>query len=276
MGKGDAKSMKEMKVIGEAELGEGRYVYCVVNSDAKIGLGNIGIEKAQVYTVPYKDIAAVVHTCQSQPYQSGDANKVMEWILSHNDVVDGATEHFGTVVPFSFDAIVKGDDTTIKDWLRESYVKFKNELERLSQREEYVVHIFSDRDKLVEKILVEDQALRELKEKIGKMPERAGYLFSRKFELRLNDACNATRAKLAEEFASKIKEHVEEMEIERKVSHLPENYKDKKLIAAFSCLVHKDNVRSLGKVLGKISQEGYAVHFTGPWAPFSFVKLEEI
>jgi hypothetical protein len=268
--------MKETKVIEETELEEGRYVYCVVNNAAKISLGNIGIEKAEVYTVPYKDIAAVVHACQSQPYQSKDANKVMEWILSHNDVVDGATEHFGTVVPFSFDAIVRGGDVTIKDWLREGYVKFKNELERISQRAEYVVQIFSDHDKLAEKILVGDQALRELKEKIGKMPERAGYLFRRKFELRLNDACNAMRAKLVEEFASRIKGHVEEMEIERKVSRLPENYKDKKLIAAFSCLVHRDNVKGLGQALGKISQEGYAVHFTGPWAPFSFVKLEEI
>jgi hypothetical protein len=108
------------------------------------------------------------------------------------------------------------------------------------------------------------------------MPERAGYLFRRKFELKLNDACNATRAKLADEFASQIKEHAEEMEIERKVAHLPENYKDKKLISAFSCLVHEDNVKGLGQALGKISQEGYAVRFTGPWAPFSFVKLGEI
>ena len=53
--------------------------------------------------------------------------------------------------------------------------------------------------------------------------------------------------------------------------------KDKKIIAAFSCLVHKEKVKSLGEVLGKInSQEGYAVRFTGPWAPFSFVNMEEI
>ena len=276
MGKGDEKSMKETKVIGETELGEGRYIYCVVNSAAKLSLGNIGIAKAEVYTVPHKDVAAVVHACQSQPYQSKDANKIMEWILSHNDVVDGATEHFGTVIPFSFDTIVKGGDTIVKDWLRRGYEKFKHALERLSQRAEYVVQIFSDQDKLVQRILAENQALLELKEKTSKMPERAGYLFRRKFELRLNDACNATRAGLAEEFASQIKEHAEEMEIERKVSHLPENYKDKKLIAAFSCLLHKDNVKGLGQALGKISQEGYAVRFTGPWAPFSFVKLGEI
>jgi hypothetical protein len=276
MGKGAEKSMKESRVIGETGFGEGRYVYCVVNTAAKVSMGNIGIAKAEVYTVPHGDIAAVVHACQSQPYQSKDANKVIEWILVHNDVVDGATEHFGTVIPFSFDTIAKGGDTTIKDWLRRNYEKFKHEFKRLSQREEYVVQIFSDQDKLVERILAEDQALRELKEKISKMPKRAGYLFRRKFELRLTDACNATRAKLAEDFAAQIKEHVEEMEIERKVSHLPENYKDKKLIAAFSCLVYKDNVKGLGQALGKISREGYAVRFTGPWAPFSFVRLGEV
>ena len=276
MGKGDEKSMKETKLLGETELAEGRYVYCVVNGAAKLSLGNIGIAKAEVYTVPHEDVAAVVHACQSQPYQSKDANKVMEWVLSHNDVVDGATEHFGTVIPFSFDTIVKGSDITVKDWLRRCHEKFKHELERLSQRAEYVVRIFSDEERLVERVLAEDQALRELKEKTGKMPERAGYLFRRKLELKLNDACNATRAKLTEEFASQIEEHVEEMEIERRVSHLPENCKDKKLVAAFSCLVHKDNVKSLGQALGKIGQEGYAVRFTGPWAPFSFVKPEEI
>jgi hypothetical protein len=276
MGRGDEKSMKETKFIGQTELEEGRYVYCVVNSGAKLGLGHIGIAKAEVYTVPHKDIAAVVHACQSQPYQSKDENKVMEWILSYNDVVDGATEHFGTVIPFSFDTIVKGDDISIENWLGRGYEKLKHELERLCQRAEYVVQIFSDQDKLVERILAENQALRELKKKTSQMPERAGYLFRRKFELGLSDACNATRAKLAEEFASKIKEHAEEMEIERRVSRLPENYKDKKLIVPFSCLVHKDKVKGLGQALGKISQEGYAVRFTGPWAPFSFAKLGEM
>jgi len=268
--------MTKTKVNGETEVKEGRYVYCIANGAAKRSLGNVGIAKAEVYTVLYEDIAAVVHACQSQPYQSKDADKVTEWILSHNDVIDEATEHFGTVIPFSFDTIVKGGDCKVKDWLRKDFEKFKNELERLNKRAEYVVQIFSDEDKLAEKILAENQALRELKERISGMPERTGYLFRRKFELRLNDAFSSTRARLAGEFASQIKEHVEEMEIERKVPHLPENYKDKRLIAAFSCLVHDDNVEGLGRTLGKISQGGYAVRFTGPWAPFSFVRLGEI
>jgi hypothetical protein len=268
--------MKDSELKGQTEPEEARYIYCVVNSDTKVSLGNIGIAKAQVYTIPHKGIAAVVHACQSRPYQSENQNKVTGWILSHNDVIDGATEHFGTVIPFTFDTIIKGGDTAVREWLETCHEEFEDELKRLSQRAEYVVQIFTDQDRLTEKILSENQTLIELKEKTSKMPERAGYLLRRKFELTLSDACNAARAKLAEEFASQIKEHVEEIELEKKPPRLPANYRDKKLIATFSCLVHEDNVKGLGQALGKISQEGYAVRFTGPWAPFSFVKLGEI
>ena len=269
--------MSEAELARETEVTQGRYVYCIASCADELSLDNIGIEHAEVYTVSHKDIAAVVHACQTQPYKSRDENKVKEWILSHNNVIDKASERFGTVLPFSFDAIVKGDDDAVKDWLSKGYEKLRQDLERLRDKAEYTVQIFCDPNRLTDKIVGENQGLRELKEKIEKMPKRAGYLFQRKFELQVKDAYNVMRGKLAEEFASKMKEHVEEVKVEEKASHVPESYKDKKLIAAFSCLVHKEKVKRLGDALGEInSQEGHAVRFTGPWAPFSFVKPGEI
>lgn len=269
--------MSEAELTRETEVTQGRYVYCIASCADELSLDNIGIEHAEVYTVSHKDIAAVVHACQTQPYKSRDENKVKEWILSHNNVIDKASERFGTVLPFSFDAIVKGDDDAVKNWLSKGYEKLKQELERLRDKAEYTVRIFCDPNRLTDKIVGENQGLRELKEKIEKMPKRAAYLFQRKFELQVKDAYNVMRGKLAEEFASKMEEHVEEVKVEDKASHVPESYKDKKLIAAFSCLVRKGKVKRLGDALGEInSQEGHAVRFTGPWAPFSFVKPGEI
>jgi len=269
--------MSEAELVRETEVTQGRYVYCIASCQDELSLGNIGIGHAEVYMVSHKDIAAVVHACQAQPYASMNENEVKEWILSHNTVIDEVSERFGTVLPFSFDAVVKGDDDVVKDWLSKGYEKLKQELERLRDKAEYTMQIFCDQNKLMDKIIGENQGLRELKEKIEKMPKRAAYLFQRKFELQVKDAYNVMRGRLTEEFVSKIKEHVEEVKVEKKVSQLPKNYKDKKLIAAFSCLVHKEKVKGLGDALGKInSQEGYAVRFTGPWAPFSFVKLEGV
>ena len=80
--------MSEAELARETVVTQGRYVYCIISGADEMSLGNIGIEHAEVYTVSHKDIAAVVHTCQAQPYESRDENKVKEWILSHNNVID--------------------------------------------------------------------------------------------------------------------------------------------------------------------------------------------
>jgi hypothetical protein len=259
------------------EIGEGRYVYCIINSSAELSLGDIGIANSRVYTIPHKDIAAVVHFCMAKPYETKDNEKAKEWILAHNYVIDQATKKFGTVLPFSFNAIVRGSDDAIKAWLSKSYEKLKGELLRVKNKAEYSVQIFYQQEKLAEKLVNNDQELKGLKEKMEKMSKGAAYLFQRKFELKVKDAISAEIAKLATEFGSRIREHVEEMKVEEKFSQVPGKYRDKKLVVALTCLVSEDKVERLGEVLEEINKrDGFAVRFTGPWAPFSFVQLKEV
>lgn len=258
------------------EIGEGRYLYCIINSGAMLNLGSIGIEDSIVYTIPHEDIAAVVHSCKAMPYETKDNEKANGWILAHNYVIDCATKKFGTVLPFSFDAIIKGNDDTLKDWLSKSCEKFKRELERVKNKAEYSVQIFYDQEKLAEKLVNNDQELKGLKEKMEKMPKGAAYLLQRKYELKVKDAISAGIAKLASEFGGMIREHVEEMKVQEKTSQVPEKYRDKKLIAALTLLVKEDKIEKLGEVLEEINKrDGFAIRFTGPWAPFSFVGLKD-
>lgn len=267
--------MKNFKSESQ-EIGEGRYLYCIINSGAMLNLGGIGIEDSMVYMIPHEDIAAVVHPCQANPYETKDNEKAREWILAHNYVIDHASKQFGTVLPFSFDTIVRGGDDTLKDWLSKSCEKFKGELERVKNKAEYSVQVFYEHEKLAGKLVNDDQELKGLKEKMEKMPKGAAYLLQRKYELKVKDALSAGIAKLAGEFGGRIREHVEEMKVEEKTSQVPEKYKDKTLIVTLSCLVHEDKVEKLGEVLDEINKrDGFAVRFTGPWAPFSFVGLKE-
>lgn len=259
--------MREGQEIG------GKYLYCVINSGAEFCFDNIGIEDNKVYTIPYNDFAAVVHSCEARPYDTKDGEKAKEWVLAHNYVIDRATNKFGTVLPFSFDCLIRGDNETIKNWLAENYEKLKRELERVRNKSEYSVQIFCYQDKLVEKLASNDQ---KLKAKIEKMSKGAAYLIQRKFELKMKDAIAVEISMLADDFDSKIREHVEESKVEKKTAQVPEKYKGMKLIVALSCLAHKDKVEKLGEVLDEINKrEGFAVRFTGPWAPFSFVRLKE-
>jgi len=46
-------------------MAEARYLYCIVEGNEEITLGNIGIEGNNVYVIPYQDLSAIVHNCLS-------------------------------------------------------------------------------------------------------------------------------------------------------------------------------------------------------------------
>jgi len=251
---------------------DGRYLYCIINSGAAPGFGNTGIEDNPVYTIPYKDISAVVHSCIAKPYKTEDKEKAAEWILSHNYVIDLTTKKFGTVLPFSFDTIVKGSDETVFAWLEKSYMKLRGELDRLKNKAEYSIAIFCDNECLKANLAGRDIELKKMKEKMDKMPKGTAYLLQRGLELKVKDTIAQELSMLSNEFITDIREHVEEMKAEKNL-HVPEKYKGKKPVMGFTCLIHEDKVEKLGEELDEINRrEGFAVRFTGPWAPYSFVK----
>lgn len=258
-------------------MSDGRYMYCIINSGTASNFGDIGINDTEVCTVPYQNIAAVVHSCEAKSYATNEIEMAKDWILAHSYVIDNATKKFGTVLPFSFDVIVRGDDDTVKEWLARGYGRLKEELERVKDKAEYSVQIFYEHEKLAEKIVNSDQELGELKKKTEKMPKGTAYLFQKQYEQKVKDAISADISGLAKEFSSRIKAHAEEMKVEENPSQAPEKYRSKKLIVTLSCLVHRDNVEKLGEVLDEINKRAdFAVRFTGPWAPFSFVALKEV
>jgi hypothetical protein len=256
-------------------LGDARYLYSVVRCSGREDLGAVGIEESQVYTIPCREIAAVVHSCQPRPYQTEDKKHAEEWVLEHSYVIDLATRRYGTVLPFSFDVIVQGGDEVVAGWLDRNYDLLADELRRLEGRAEYSVEIYYDYDELAEEILRESQELRALKEQADGAGKGAAYLLQRRLELRAKDLVSSEAARLAGELEGVIRSLSDEVKAGDKRSLVPERYRDKRLLAAFSCLVRHENVDGLGDALEEInSREGFAVRFTGPWAPFSFVKME--
>jgi len=255
----------------------GRYLYSIANGNTKLSFGHIGLEESLVYSIPYKDIMAIVHLCSPKPYETDDEDKAKSWVLEHSYVIDRATNEFGTVLPFSFDVIIKGDDLTVKNWIQENYIRIKKELENVENKAEYSIQIFYDHDTFGKKIVEVNKELEDLKEKINSMPQGTAYLYQRKYELSSKKLILEEIDLLSQEFSSIIMQYVGDMKIDKKVSWVPERYKDKELMMAFACLVHHEKIDALGDALEEINnREGFAVRFTGPWAPFSFARLQEV
>lgn len=257
-------------------VSEARYIYSIAMTAKKEDLGDIGIEKKSVFTIPYKDIAAVVHSCQPLAYETHDQKVAEEWIIEHSYVIDHSMKKFGSVLPFSFDVILKGDDNAIQQWLEKNYSIFHKNLEKIWQKAEYGVQIYYNYDDLARKISDEDDGLKEMISRVAVESKGKAYLLQKKINQRLKSLVTQKSASLAEKSLAKISSLVEEMKLDEK-KRIPDDYRDLSLLASYACLVRDDKVSILGEALDEINHlEGFRVRFTGPWAPFSFVDRQEL
>ncbi len=257
-------------MVSDNDYEEGKYLYCIVNSSKKTDFGQMGIEDSLVYTVNFSDIGTVVHCCEAKPYKTEDKEKATEWILAHQYVIDLATKEFGAVIPLTFDTIFKGNDETVKKWLSEAYPQLKALLLKLEGKAEYGVQIFLENDflnKMIDKSEETQRLKRELENKSG----GAAYLFKKKLEKRIQLEKEVFINNYAKELYEQIKTLVDNVKLESTKREVPEKWQGTQMILNLACLVHKDKIQSMGKLLGEINKrESFAVKFTGPWPPYSF------
>lgn len=247
---------------------EGRYVYCVANKSKTIKFGKIGIENNNIYTIHHKDLCAVVHKCKSQAYISDDEEKVKDWIKSHQNVIDSASQKLGTVIPLTFDVIVKGSNKDIVEWLKKDYEQLENILKKIKNKQEFGVQIFWDEKKIGEKIAETNQEIQNLRRAIEKVSEGEAYFYKNTIETILKNEIEKNADEYFKKFYNIIKEYVDELKIDK-----IKKEKDKQMLMNLSCLVHKNKVKKLGAELEKINRyDEFSVKFTGPWPPYSFVS----
>lgn len=253
-----------------------RYIYSVARSSERLGLGEIGLLRSAVFTIPYKDISAVVHSCQPSPYESKDRSVAESWIIEHSFVIDQAMKRFGTVLPFSFDVILKGDDSAVSGWLEKNYYRLHEELERVKGRAEYGIQIYYNYDDLAERLIEEDSELSEMRSRIDSESKGRAYLLKKRFN-QLQKSRTAQRASdILDRSLSGIRTLASEIMADEK-KRIPQDYQSLSLLASYACLVEDEKVEQLGKVLDEINEmKGFRVRFTGPWAPYSFVKCRDL
>jgi hypothetical protein len=140
----------------------GKYVYCVIRSEEPLRLGAIGLGTvpAEVSTVHYKDIAAVV---SDTPLEVLDATR--ENVLAH-ERVNEAVMRDHTVIPMSFGTVFKTRDDII-ELLRGAYSAFIDVLLKMEDKVEFGLKVLWERDEVIKQIEREDDDVRHLKGEIA-------------------------------------------------------------------------------------------------------------
>ncbi len=254
--------------------GEGRYVYGVAVGDKEVRLGPIGIEGSEVYTIPYEDISAIVHNCSTKPYQSKDDEIVKNWVNTHEKVLDAAGKRLGIVIPLGFDTILrsKDDDTSpeqvVREWLKEDFERLHTVMRKVEGKDEYGVQISYESKSIIKHISEQSEEIRKIKEEMSTKSPGMAYMYKQKLERTVKTETEQLANGWFSDFYSRIKKHTDDIVVE-KTKKLNNG---KMMLLNVSCLVAKEKVGSLGQELEGINNmDGFSVHFSGPWPPYSFV-----
>lgn len=252
----------------------GRYVYGVAAGDKEVRMGPIGIEGNEVYTITYEDISAIVHDCSAEPYQSNHDEIVKNWVKTHQSVLDAAGEQLGIIIPLGFDTIMLSRDNAtppeqvVKEWLKEDHNRLSEVMKRIEGKDEYGVQVSYESRFIVKHISEQSEEIIKIKEEMATKTPGMAYMYKQKLERAVKAETERLANAWFNDFYGRAKKHADDIIIE-KTKQLNNG---KVMLLNLSCLMAREKIDNLGKELEEINNmDGFSVHFSGPWPPYSFV-----
>ncbi len=246
------------RVAGHADVtaaaSRGKYVYCIIESGDPLRFGPVGIgaNPSDVYTVHFKNLAAVV---SDAPLEVLDSTR--ENVLAHERVNETVMrEH--TVIPMSFGTIFKTREDIV-ELLRSAAEAFGDVLDKMQNKLEFGLKVLWDRDQAIREVEGEDEDISRLKKEIS--GQKGPTYFARMQYGRLIDT--ALQAK-SERYVADILEQLREVSV---ASRINKPIGDKMIMnAAF--LISRDHEQAFDAKVKSIASrfDKLTFKYTGPVA----------
>ncbi len=239
----------------------GKYVYCIIQTTEPLRFGRIGIgnDPADVHTVNYKDIAAVVSDTPLEVYDPTREN-----VLAHERVNEAVMRSY-TVLPMSFSTVFKTREDII-ELLRTAYDAFHDVLTKMEDKLEFGLKVLWEPELIIREIEKDDENLRLLRQQISH--QKGSTYFARMQYGRLVDSLLQERS---EHLVSEIFSSLGAVSV---ASRANKPIGDKMILnAAF--LVSRDREADFDAKVKEIDAryENLMFKYTGPWPPYNFVNI---
>lgn len=143
-----------------------RYVYGVIQSRKEQSFGKIGIQDRDVYTVHYKDLAAVVSDASKQEYE------ILDYGTTHQKVVEEVSRAW-CIVPMGFGQVTTESD--LKTFLVHHYAALIGMRKKVEGNVELGVKAFWQMDRVLQSLAAQDDGIRILQGQISRRPEKETY-----------------------------------------------------------------------------------------------------
>jgi len=245
----------------ETPADSGKYVYCIIQTTESLRFGPIGIggEPADVHTVNYKDIAAVVSDTPLEVYDPTREN-----VLAHERVNEVVMRDF-TVLPMSFSTVFKTSEDIV-ELLRTAYDAFRDVLVKMRDKVEFGVKVLWEPDIVIREIEKDDENLRLLRQEISS--QRGSTYFARMQYGRLVDSLLQQRS---EQLVNDIFNTLGNVSVASRANKPI----GEKMILNAAFLVARDRETDFDVKVKEIDAryENLKFKYTGPWPPYNFVNI---
>ncbi len=243
--------------------GQNKYLYGIIEEPQPRRFGFSGVEDAEVYTINYQKMAAIVSDTLLQEIDPTRMN-----VRAHTVVQDELLKVYD-LLPMGFGVMAHSDDE-VQKLLERNYQILVTELERLASKIEVVLKVFWDQEAMIKELQGERQELTRIKAKINAAasPGEAQHLLVEAGQL-IERIAMEWRNKYAEQVYAVLKE----MAVDAR-QNAPLGVKNI-LNAAF--LVDRAKESGFQKEVYKLDskyQGKVDFKYVGPLPPYSFVNLK--
>jgi hypothetical protein len=239
----------------------GRYVYCIIRAITPLKFGAIGMDEewADVYTINFKDMAAVVSDVPMTPLDSTREN-----VLAHERVNETVMRDH-TVIPMSFGTIFKTREDIV-ELLRSAYEAFADVLNKMQDKLEFGLKVLWDREEIVKAIEQEDEDIHRLKDEISS--QKGSTYFARMQYGRLIDGALQLRS---ERYVAEFLQRLRDVSVASRVNRAIGD----KMIMNAAFLVQRDQEQAFDRRIKEIASsfDKLTFKYTGPWPPYNFVNI---
>jgi len=239
----------------------GKYVYCIIEANQSLHFGPIGIgsEPADVHTVNYHDIAAVVSDTPLEVYDPTREN-----VLAHERVNEVVMRDY-TVIPMSFSTVFKTSEDIV-ELLRTAYDAFRDVLVKMRGKVEFGLKVLWEPEIVIREIEKENENLRLLRQEISS--QRGSTYFARMQYGRLVDSLLQERS---EHLAADIFNALGDVSVASRANKVIGD----KMILNAAFLVPRERELDFDTKVKEIDAryENLKFKYTGPWPPYNFVNI---
>jgi hypothetical protein len=243
------------------------YCYGFTRANEQKSLGPVGIEGADVTTLSFKDVAAVISRLPATSFDSLPKETLLTYLTNYQSVLE-IVLRTQQIVPIKFGTILEGEGS-VQTALAQGYDRILAGLREMENRIELnIVARWPNLDTVLAEI-GEQEGIKALTSNAAGLMEEERFALRLKVGKRVKAILEQRRELLRDEIMDAILPHTE--------AHRVHPVMDDSMIMNLAVLIQKDRSTSLEAHLAQVDQrcaDRINFRIIGPLPPYNFLVLE--